>query len=75
LSAANLLDNVDITMDNMKQLRLRKTVMVMAKKMLPHELHSLLGADEKFDCETERGEMLVKSLDTFLLMVEDIIGA
>jgi hypothetical protein len=60
---------------NMKQLRLGKTVMVMAKKMLPHKLHSLLGADEKFDCGAERREMLVKSWDTFLLMVEDIIGA
>jgi hypothetical protein len=49
VSAANLLDSVDITMDNMKRLRLRKTVMVLAKKMLSNELHSLLGADEKFD--------------------------
>jgi hypothetical protein len=43
--------------------------------MLPHELHSLQGADEKFDCEAEKREMLFKSLDTVLLMVKDIIGA
>jgi hypothetical protein len=35
--------------------------------------HSL-GADEMFDCKVERGKMLFKSLETFLLMVEDIIG-
>jgi hypothetical protein len=60
---------------NVKQLSLEKTVKGMAKQMLLYESLYLLGADKKFDSGVERGEMLVKVQDTFLLTVEDIIGA